>query len=66
MKRRLIQLGVLIVVLAIGGAIVVASGIVPVKASSGHWPITHWVLDFASEQQVSRFSQQLNSSPAAR
>jgi cytochrome c553 len=34
------------------GALVVLSGIVPIKASSGHWAITAWFLDFAKGRSV--------------
>lgn len=52
MKQRLMELLVLAYILAVGAAIVVASGIVPVKASSGHWPITTWILSFASGRSI--------------
>ncbi len=38
------------------GVIVLVSGIVPIKASSGHWPITAWLLDFASDRSVATHS----------
>jgi cytochrome c553 len=34
------------------GVLGVSSGIVPIKASSGHWPFTHWFLDFAKVRSV--------------
>ena len=37
-------------------AIAVLSGIVPIKASSGHWPITAAFLDFAKTRSVSTHS----------
>lgn len=37
-------------------ALVIVSGIVPIKASSGHWAITHAVLDFAKIRAVSTSS----------
>ncbi len=52
MKRRLIELAILIATLSVLGVIVLVSGIVPIKASSGHWPITRWTLEFASERSV--------------
>lgn len=36
--------------------LVVASGIVPIKASSGHWPITEWFLHFAMQRSVATHS----------
>ena len=45
------------VVLAIaglsGGLIVLISGVVPIKASSGHWAVTAALLDFAKQRSVS-------------
>ena len=38
------------------GAMLVLSGIVPIKASSGHWPITAAFLDFAKTRSVSTHS----------
>ncbi len=52
MKRRLKELAILLTALGILGVIVLVSGIVPIKASSGHWPITRWTLDFASDRSV--------------
>ncbi|TWU62185.1 c-type cytochrome [Crateriforma conspicua] len=40
------------VTLGIIGVAVLVSGIVPVKASSGHWPVTAWFLDYASDRSV--------------
>ncbi|MEO9596007.1 c-type cytochrome, partial [Rhodopirellula bahusiensis] len=39
-------------VLGILGTVVLVSGVVPVKASSGHWQITRWFLNFASDRSV--------------
>lgn len=40
----------------LGGFLVVASGIVPIAASSGHWMITEWFLQFAMSRSVSTHS----------
>jgi cytochrome c553 len=37
---------------ALGGFLFVASGIMSIKASSGHWPITAWFLNFAMRRSV--------------
>ena len=42
----------LALVLGFGGFLVAASGIVPIKASSGHWPITEWFLQFTKRRSV--------------
>jgi len=56
MKRRswirLLQAGALLFVIGIGGLLAVGSGIVPIKASSGHWAITAWMLEFAMRRSV--------------
>ncbi|MBB3104232.1 c-type cytochrome [Azomonas macrocytogenes] len=38
--------------LAIGGLLVAWSGVIPIAASSGHWPITDWFLHFAMRSAV--------------
>jgi cytochrome c553 len=44
-------------VLAVGAiGVVVLSGVVPIKASSGHWPITAWLLDFVKRRSVATHS----------
>jgi cytochrome c553 len=44
---------VFLALLGVLGLLGVASGIVPIKASTGHWPFTHWFLDFAKVRSVS-------------
>lgn len=39
-------------VIAAGALAVVASGVIPITASSGHWPITEWFLHFAMRRSV--------------
>jgi cytochrome c553 len=38
--------------LGVVGALVVVSGIIPIKASTGHWAITAWVLQFVRDRSV--------------
>lgn len=52
MKRRLIEFTGLLLVLGFFGLLVVASGIVPIKASSGHWGITRAFLTLAMRRSV--------------
>lgn len=52
-RRRLKDLLILIFAAIIVGGILLVSGVVPIKASSGHWAITRWMLDFASNRSVS-------------
>jgi len=50
--RRLLKLAALLAALAFGGLLVATSGIIPIKASSGHWPITAWFLHFSMQRSV--------------
>jgi cytochrome c553 len=53
---RIIKIGVLLIALALAGFLVAASGIIPIKASSGHWAITEWFLNFSMERSISTYS----------
>ena len=46
------RIGAFLVVVAFGGFLFVTSGIMPIKASSGHWAITAWFLNFAMRRSV--------------
>lgn len=63
MKRLLLLFAAFLAVLAIGGFLVAASGIVPIKASSGHWPITTWFLKFGMHRSFSTHSLGVNVPP---
>jgi cytochrome c553 len=52
-KRLLFIIAGLFAVLGFGGLLVAASGVIPIKASSGHWAITRWFLNFSKERSVS-------------
>jgi cytochrome c553 len=49
-RRRTIVAAV--AVLALGGFLVAAAGLVPIGASSRHWPFTSWFLHFTMRQSV--------------
>ena len=53
MKRWLWRGALAIALLGILGFVVAASGVVPIKASSGHWAITAALLDFSKQRSVS-------------
>jgi len=53
MKRWLLQITTLGMLAGGGGFLVAALGLVPIKASSGHWPITAWFLHFTMGRSVS-------------
>ncbi len=51
--KRWVKIAAALGVLAvIGGFLIAASGIIPIKASSGHWAITAWILDFSKNRSV--------------
>jgi cytochrome c553/cytochrome c5 len=56
-KRPWLRLAALFAVflgiLGAGGFLVSASGIIPIKASAGHWPITEWLLKFSMHRSIS-------------
>lgn len=56
MKRWGIRIALVAVGLGILGFLVAASGIVPIKASSGHWPITEWFLKFGMHRSFATHS----------
>jgi len=43
------------------GLVVLISGVVPIKASSGHWPVTRWILNFAKHRSVATYSAPLEA-----
>lgn len=53
---RLLEFGTVFGVLTLAGLLVVVLGLVPIRASSGHWAITKWFLDFAKQRSVSTYS----------
>ncbi|HUF61750.1 MAG TPA: c-type cytochrome [Verrucomicrobiales bacterium] len=56
MKRLIYTIGALFAGLAAAGFLVALSGIMPVKASAGHWPVTRWLLDFSMQRSISTHS----------
>lgn len=38
------------------GFIVMISGVIPISASSGHWPITAWILEFSMKRSISTYT----------
>ncbi len=57
MKRKIVRIGIVIASISIVGFLFVAAGLVPITASSGHWPITEWFLHFAMERSVATHSR---------
>ncbi len=56
LKRWLGRIALVGGVLAVGGFIVAASGVIPIKASSGHWRITEWMLHFGMKRSLATHS----------
>lgn len=56
-------LGVVAAALAVGGLVVSASGIVPIKASSGHWAITEWFLQFSKTRSIETHALRIDPPP---
>lgn len=55
-KQHLKTIIAFLLIVAVCGAIVVVSGIAPIAASSGHWEITKWFLNFSKERAVATHS----------
>lgn len=63
MIARLKFLAIVFAVLALVGFFVVISGVFPITASSGHWPVTRWFLEFSMERSVSTHAMGIESPP---
>jgi cytochrome c553 len=62
-KRWILRVTALLSVLAVVGFLVVAAGLVPIAASSGHWPITERFLAFAMKRSVATHSLSIDAPP---
>jgi len=56
-----LTIGAMVGGLVAAAGFVVISGIVPIRASSGHWPVTAALLDFAKTRSVSTYSWRLRA-----
>lgn len=56
MKRRILRFGAVALGFAAGGLLLAASGLIPIKASSGHWAITKWFLRFSMQRSIATHS----------
>jgi len=63
MKRWLSRLAALLAILGVGGFLIIVSGLVPIKASSGHWAITEMFLDFTKRRSVATHSIGIEAPP---
>lgn len=58
-----LRMATLLTVLGVGGLLVAISGIMPIKASSGHWAITHFFLEFSKERSVATHTMGITPPP---
>lgn len=56
MKRWIPRVALAVTALALTGVLVAASGIIPLKASSGHWALTEWFLKFVQRRSTATHS----------
>jgi cytochrome c553 len=52
MNRSLAKTALIVPAITLLGALIAASGVVPIKASSGHWKITEAVLQFSKRRSI--------------
>jgi cytochrome c553 len=62
-KHPWLTAGAMAAVAVAVAALMVISGVVPIKASSGHWPITAVFLDFAKTRSVATHSWGIDAPP---
>lgn len=63
MKRWAWRVAIAVAGLAVIGFLVSASGLVSIQASSGHWPITRWILEFSMRRSVATHSLGIKPPP---
>src|SRR5687767_11189958 len=65
-KRWAIEVAVILLVLGVVGFLGAASGIVPIDASSGHWSVTRWFLQFSKKRSVATHTLGAEAPPPDR
>jgi cytochrome c553 len=55
-RNWLLMAAAVIAAAGVAGLLIVVSGVVPIKASSGHWAITEWFLNFSMARSVGTHS----------
>lgn len=55
-KKKALEYALLLGAIGILGFLGAASGVIPIKASSGHWGITRWFLQFSMRRSVATHS----------
>jgi cytochrome c553 len=56
LTKKMIEYAILFAAVGALGFLVAASGLIPIKASSGHWAITQWMLEFSMARSLSTYS----------
>ena len=62
-RPRLFEYAVLFAALGVVGFLGAASGIIPIRASSGHWAVTRWFLEFSKTRSVSTHTIGMEAPP---
>lgn len=62
-KDWLVKSVVIGVALALVGGLLAVSGVIPIKASGGHWRVTSWLLDFSKRRSVKTHTLGIASPP---
>ena len=60
-KRRMRTIGGFLAVAAVGGLLIAALGLIPLKASSGHWAITRIILNWSMARSVATYSMGIDA-----
>jgi cytochrome c553 len=67
LRSQLLRTGKYFIMFLVGmtivGFLVAASGAIPIKASSGHWAITRWVLQFSKQRSVATYTLGMKAPP---
>ncbi|MFG0336020.1 MAG: c-type cytochrome, partial [Maioricimonas sp. JB049] len=62
-RQRITTIIAFLVLIGAAGGLVMVSGVVPIKASSGHWPVTKWILNFSKARSVATHSMGIEVPP---
>jgi cytochrome c553 len=62
-RHPVIAVVTLMLVVAVGGLSIVVSGLIPITASAGHWPVTEWLLHFTMRRSVITHARLVSEPP---
>jgi cytochrome c553 len=63
LKKAALYITAFLLLMALGGLVSVIAGLVPIKASSGHWAVTRWILNFSSERSIATHALGIQAPP---